>query len=104
MEKIVIRKKDFVRQLSAETGYAQQDVMNVLNAVDTVAANMLREATSNAEANETVELKLCQGITLLAKWYNSRTGKNPLGGEYKVPARYMLKARFSSGLTDVFEK
>lgn len=75
----MITKKDFLRKLSAETGYTQKDIEAVLNGVRTVLVDVAKNLD---------KVRLFDGVTVEGREVPERAGRNPqTGEEITIPAK-----------------
>lgn len=88
-----MNKVELIKNVAKETGFTQKDVREVLEAVQDVTFNALRDQD---------EVKILDGVTLCSVHRGEREGRNPLTGEtITISARYTPKCKFGKVIKEV---
>lgn len=83
-----MNKNDFIKAVAAEAGITQKDTRDVLDAVQAV----VYEAMKNGDS-----VKIIDSVTLSGKEVGERTARNPQTGEaVVVPAHMAPKCKFGA--------
>lgn len=89
----MVNYKDFIKQVSKATGYSQKNIQEVLDNVESV----LIENLKNDE-----ETKILKTVSVVPTIKNEKEGRNPFTGEkMTIPARRSIKAKFSKTLKEI---
>lgn len=87
--------QDLVKAVAKETEASQKQVREIIDAIELVTKTQLAEAGENA----TVEVKVFPGLSLVAEFVESHTGRNPQNGEtIVIPGKNRVKAKISQTL------
>ena len=88
----MITKKDFLRKVSAETGFTMKDIDTVLEA----SKQVIVETVKNHDV-----CKAFDGIWFEGFATEPRTGRNPKSGEpIDIPAKTRCKVKFCKSFKD----
>ena len=86
-----VSKVDFVKILSRKTGYTQEDIKNVVNAIDDALEDVLCEATEESP----IEVMISQRIKITNYYRKPTYRRDPISGElYECSGRFRTKASF----------
>ena len=81
-----INNSNLIRLVAKQTGYAQKDIAEVLNATAEVVTNKLKDGDSVA---------VFKGVTFKSKYCEERVGRNPQTGDpVIIKAHYSPKVQF----------
>lgn len=87
-----VNRKDFIKQISADTGYAIVDITEVF---DSLERNMIK----NLKEQNTV--KLCKGVTFGSKLVESKTSYDPRNRKaITIPSKIKCNVKFSKVFKD----
>lgn len=90
---MTVSNKDFVRQISNRTGFAQSDIKKVVDAMYDVVVENVKECN---------EVKLMSGLSICGVIRDARIGRNPRTGEsVNIPAKICCKAKIGEGIKNV---
>jgi len=85
----------FVKAVAKKTGYATQDIREVLVAVESVMTELLSKGE---------EVKALPSVTFKVTERSARVGRNPKTGEsVNVPAMKTIKAKFTASFKDAIQ-
>ncbi len=87
-----LNQKDFIKEISADTGYTQGDITRVFESIETNVIKNIKEGNS---------VKLFSGIVFYPKFVEEHIGRNPRTGEtITIPEKILFKTKIS----EVFKK
>lgn len=88
-------KTELVKVVAGKTGFTQKDVKAVMEAVQEVVFETLKDD----------EIKLMDGVTLSAVYKEATTARNPMDGSVvNVPAKYAPKCKFGAAIKKVINE
>lgn len=95
MENIKVNVQDLAKAVSAVVGESQKKTRTILDAVDAVVKEQLKQANENT----TVEVKVMNGLTLVAEHTQPREARNPATGEtFMTEPKNRVKTKLGSSL------
>lgn len=87
-----ITQEQLITKLRDKTGYFKKYTHGVLNGIGDLLPELLAQATED----EDVEIFICPGVKLIARYTKPRTLKDPRNGEQiEVDTRILLTAQFT---------
>ena len=97
MEKVTMTTQDLVKAVATITGKTQKEVKEVVGAFE----NVIKEQVAVANASQSVEVKLFNGLTLISEHVAPRQARNPQTGEtFITEAKNRVKAKIGTSLKD----
>lgn len=95
MEKITVNVQELAKAVAAITNESQKSTRATLDAIDGVVKAQLKQANENT----TVEVKLMNGLSLIAEHTQPREARNPQTGEtFMTEPKNRVKAKLGSAL------
>ena len=90
-----ISNREFIKQVSEETGFSQNDIKEVM-------ASVRNNVIKNLENKKGT--RIFNGLTVLPVFKPGRTAHNYLQDtDYVLPDRYIVKAKIGTVLKDVYK-
>jgi DNA-binding protein HU-beta len=88
----MVNRVEIIRKAAENTGYTQKDIKAVLESVQDIAFNALKDGEN---------VKILDGVVLSVVRKDAHTARNPRTGEgVPVPARNVPKCKFGKALKD----
>lgn len=89
-----MKKAEFIRAIADKTGFTQKDTREVLNAVQEVTYENLK----NGE-----DVTVMDGLTLTRIFRDEHEARNPRTGEkFTVPGKYVPKCKIGTKIKNLF--
>lgn len=85
--------KEFIKEISKETGYQQKDITTVLDTAEEIMINAVAKGDG---------VKIFKSLSVVPAKRKERVAYNPITNEaIKVPAKTAPKAKFSQAFRDI---
>lgn len=98
MKKNRISQQELAREISNITEYQQNQIVEILNAIDPSIQKLL----SGSDENHYNEVGLTRNISFKSVYKPARTGRNPATGEaLEIPAHSTTAARFAAPIKHI---
>ena len=95
MEKITMNVQELVKAVAEKTDKTQKCVREVIDGIEEVTIAQLKEANEE----NSVEVKLFNGLALVSEYNESHEGRNPSTGEtIVIPGKNRVKAKIGQVL------
>lgn len=90
-----INQKNLIDRISTKTGFFKQDIETIFDALEEECTNLL----VHTQDNETVEIKLFNGLKLFGMYTPERVMKHNVVSKLplKTPENVVLSAKFTHG-------
>jgi len=82
---MIYKQKDFIKLVSEESGYYQNAIKDILDAIASVSERLMSESN----ATNQVQIRLFEGLTIGTKYYREREALNPRTGENIVTPEHI---------------